>query len=897
MTQAANDQLVLLTSYFNLAGGRRQDTADTFRVEASVPSSSSPDGVAALYIVTEASAGGHMGPRARRLAADTIAWEYQQNGDVAPPQRLKAAFRAAHEQVSQESDGHVAVGASVIAVEGDSIYLAQTSPGQVYVLHNGELHSIASQVESGSAFSRALGSQAGPRTSLFRDEVAVGDVLALCSSWFSRAADPEEVRDCFGAGTADDIAEALLELARSADVRDATAIVIEAANASDIPADDEGGETLGFLEQVDSAVQALAGVGRMLWGELRSVPEEDATNGVRNGALRGAPQSVDETDAEAGVVPLPRPESPTPPEANLESTAEYPAIEPFSAEELTEAYMAQAALDTASQPYREDWDVPRSQPEPAPTADEQFREQDTAEVDLQGVVPPEEAAADTSSHAPAEQVSEPSDQEEEQSEPQPRRSPIRQSALKADSELEPEAPRSKELDAVNARLGAGQDMAEVVPPVQAFPDTSTQPSRIYATSKDVQAANKRPRRFGGISRPAIKEGTEGPQVIRPGLGDVDLRRPMARPAPPAVVWGVGVLFLLLIALAGYLWYQHRHTTAATNPYPARVKSDVRKANASSKPATQDTWLAKARSDLALAQQRGDPPANLTKLSSLIAATSDSLHHITRVKSPPVLANFGTFAGAQPTEIAAGPGIIFVLDVGRKSVFSVTPNSTSNPVQIVTAGEGDSGYTIGNPQQVATDGATALVLDDKNVLVRSLNGAKSATSLTPGVPSPHYVQMVSSDPDVYLLDTASSQVWRFPYGVSGFTPPANQYFDTNKPDLSNAVSFVYDGTDLYILKSDGSILKFDIQANAVKFVSHTRGPLTRPVAIYSDQGLKDLWIADPVHHRIVQIDKNGNYVRSYVSPSFSSIKSMAVGPAGNTIYVLIGKKILAVTVVH
>ncbi|HCG02606.1 MAG TPA: hypothetical protein DEV93_18940, partial [Chloroflexi bacterium] len=152
MTQAANDQLVLLTSYFNLAGGRRQDTADTFRVESSIPSSSSPDGVAALYVVTEASAGGHMGPRARRLAADTIAWEYQQNADVPPPQRLKGAFRAAHEQISQESDGHVAVGASVIAVEADSIYLAQTSPGQVYVLHDGQLHSIASKSETGSAF-------------------------------------------------------------------------------------------------------------------------------------------------------------------------------------------------------------------------------------------------------------------------------------------------------------------------------------------------------------------------------------------------------------------------------------------------------------------------------------------------------------------------------------------------------------------------------------------------------------------------------------------------------------------------------------------------------------------------------------------------------------------------
>jgi hypothetical protein len=228
---------------------------------------------------------------------------------------------------------------------------------------------------------------------------------------------------------------------------------------------------------------------------------------------------------------------------------------------------------------------------------------------------------------------------------------------------------------------------------------------------------------------------------------------------------------------------------------------------------------------------------------------------------------------------------------------VTPNATSNPTQIVTAGETDTGFTFGNPVLIATDGATALVLDDKNVIVRDLAGNKSATSLTPGVPTPHYVEMESSDPDIYLLDTASSQVWRYPYGVSGFNPPPNQYFDTTKPALGDAVSFVYDGNSLYILRGDGSILKFDNQANPVKFSVNTRLPLSHPVAIYSDQGLKDLWIADPANQRVVEIGKDGSYVRTYTSSAFASIKSMAVGPAGNTVYVLSGSKLLSFPVTH
>jgi len=193
------DELVLLTSYFNLAGGRRQDTADTFRVEASVPSGSAPEG-AALYIVTEASAGGHMGPRARRQAADTVAWEYSSHDDDAPSTRLKAALRTAHDEVSREFDGHVAVGIGVIEIERDNVYLAQVPPAQVYVLHEGSMHSSAAAADGGSSpFARALGSRTGPKVSVFRDRIEAGDVLGLCSSWYQRGPEPEEIRACFSA--------------------------------------------------------------------------------------------------------------------------------------------------------------------------------------------------------------------------------------------------------------------------------------------------------------------------------------------------------------------------------------------------------------------------------------------------------------------------------------------------------------------------------------------------------------------------------------------------------------------------------------------------------------------------------------------------------------------------
>ena len=438
-----DDELVLLTSYFNLANGRRQDTADTFRVDPSLASGTSPDGTAALYVVSEASTGGNMGPRARRLAVDTIAWEYSSHGDEAPPRRLKAALQAAHEEVLREFDGHVSVGASVIAVEGDDIFLAQAAPAQVYVLHEGSLHSIAAGARGSSPYGHGLGSKSGPETSLFRDAIAPSDVIALCSSWYHRSADPEELRECFAAGSADDIAEALLDLARDHDVREATVIVIEATPASELDRA-QGAPAAGLMEQVDVAVQALATVGKMLVSELRGQPqssEELSSSRSREPELAGV-------GASSGSEPYPY-------------GAEAFGPSPSRAGELERA-------STSGQFATDEPDLFDTEPQ------EQMTEEFEALVVEQFSIEQPETATDNER---AEAMS------------------PGESSLTADR-------ATRELEEVNSRLQQEIDMKDVVPPVQAFPDTGTEPSRIYASSKDIQAVNRRPRRFGGVSRPA-----------------------------------------------------------------------------------------------------------------------------------------------------------------------------------------------------------------------------------------------------------------------------------------------------------------------------------------------------------------------------------------------------------
>lgn len=848
-----DDTLVLLTSYFNLANGRRQDTADTFRVDASLPSRTSPDGTAALYILTESSTGGHMGPRVRRLVADTIAWEYSAHGDEPPAARLKAALRTAHEEALREFDGHVSVGSSVIAVEHTDVYLAQVAPAQVYVLHEGSLHSISATVGGATPFAHAVGATTGPQISVFRDEIAPGDVLALCSSWFHRTADPDELRECFGAGTADDISECILDLGKQHDVRDAQVIVIEAALASELDGQAQL-EPQGFMEQVDMAVQALASVGRMFVSELRGQPREAARNG-----------------RDASKMPTPPPEA---------ASTRSPAGTGFAEQATAETAQVSSEPTRSREEWNPDetaaWDLDELRGSGPATGREHSTEK------LSGVTPDvpmnrDNWEGETEAEPPLSAYL-----------PESNTNPDVEQIDENYGDASPAASEQRgfsELDEVNSRIQNDPDIGDAIPPVQTFPDTSTEPSRIYSTSRDIQSVNRRPRRFGGISRP-VKDQTSSTPVLRPGLSDVDLRKPVSRPAPPAVVWlSAAVLLLVAVLAAWYVLKKHSHSGVASNPFPARFDRNIRLALASASTSTQDAYLTKAREDIVLSRQSGDTVADLRRLQSKLMTATNTIYHISVEGAPVLIAKF-----QQATELAVSPDTIYVLDAAKKGVFSVPPNTNSSPTEIIQSGEQNSGFTFSTPAHIATSGSTALAFDGQT-LVRYTGGTKSATSLSPPSPNERIVAMANFGPDIYLLDAAGNQVWRYPNAVQGYNPVAGGFFSPNTTSVTNLESFALDDKDMFILKATGQILKFDTQqANSQPFNMMLRTPFKNADDIFTDVGLNYLWVADPGNARIVQLDKTGKYIRSYAAAAgtgmdLSQVKGIAVPPNGKTLYVL------------
>jgi len=155
-------------------------------------------------------------------------------------------------------------------------------------------------------------------------------------------------------------------------------------------------------------------------------------------------------------------------------------------------------------------------------------------------------------------------------------------------------------------------------------------------------------------------------------------------------------------------------------------------------------------------------------------------------------------------------------------------------------------------------------------------------------------MASFDPDVYLLDAANNKIWRYAGAAGGSSQTPTSFFASPSTKLNSPISLALDDTSVYALQSDGTVQKFDNQGNAQKFSMNLRVPLKNPVSIFTDAGLNYVWIADPGNQRIVQVDKNGNYVRSYAASTkamdFSRLRTVSVFSKGSTIYVLAGTKI-------
>src|SRR5207248_1631710 len=120
-------------------------------------------------------------------------------------------------------------------------------------------------------------------------------------------------------------------------------------------------------------------------------------------------------------------------------------------------------------------------------------------------------------------------------------------------------------------------------------------------------------------------------------------------------------------------------------------------------------------------------------------------------------------------------------------------------------------------------------------------------------------------NLFLLDTARAEVWRYPARVPGAVG-AIVTRTSEEPRLASAIDLATDG-NLFLLLPGGEISKLAPGGGKLPFdgdVPDSR--MTGATAIFAQEGIDHIWVLEPGQVRVVELTAGGTYVRQLVLPA-------------------------------
>jgi hypothetical protein len=185
-----------------------------------------------------------------------------------------------------------------------------------------------------------------------------------------------------------------------------------------------------------------------------------------------------------------------------------------------------------------------------------------------------------------------------------------------------------------------------------------------------------------------------------------------------------------------------------------------------------------------------------------------------------------------------------------------------------------------------DDASIYLLTDKAVTtIDKANGTKKDILLN----NKDWGQAVALSPyqgNIYVLDQKAG-ILKFVAAQEGFGK--TDYFKGTPPNLSKAQSLSIDGS-IWILTSDGKILKYTKGEPDNFAVTGLDKPLKNPSKIFTNRDIDNLYILDNGNGRILKLDKNGVYQNQYNSDILLSVLDFEVLEKDKKILILTKDKI-------
>ena len=291
------------------------------------------------------------------------------------------------------------------------------------------------------------------------------------------------------------------------------------------------------------------------------------------------------------------------------------------------------------------------------------------------------------------------------------------------------------------------------------------------------------------------------------------------------------------------------------------------------------------------------PGNVTAAEQLTQAglALDRLDNVVRLK-PVVVWDFKSIG---PHRLALQGFSLFVLDRGTNEIDRVTLNADGDALD----GNGPEKVLSANTAIDPRPGGSLVDMTwlsssefrSTSSLIVAAQGGLLEYNLAFGwktldfgantVPA-GLRRLRSFNGNLYLLDPAASEVWRYAPKGDGYPDKPEPYFDPPAPVVAKAIDLVIDGS-IYVVTGDGQIAKYLGGKPEAFQVTDLPVPLPRPLVAAVDVNLTDssLYLALP--GGLMQLRPDGKFVRQFraVGNAFDAIEDVLIDEQNGRAFVI------------
>lgn len=140
-----------------------------------------------------------------------------------------------------------------------------------------------------------------------------------------------------------------------------------------------------------------------------------------------------------------------------------------------------------------------------------------------------------------------------------------------------------------------------------------------------------------------------------------------------------------------------------------------------------------------------------------------------------------------------------------------------------------------------------------------------------------ITMASFGNSTYLLDPQNKQIWKYPRKDNSFQA-GSKFITRSNVDLSKAVDIAIDGS-LYVLSEDGKVIKLnkgEKQDFKLSSIPKPFDSITKPKKIFTDENSLSIYIFDSGARRLLEFDKNGQFLHQFILPlEYKNISNVRV----------------------